>query len=177
MVKRISQKEIEDLYVKWNTPEKVKAHCKAVSDVAVKMAEELNKNGYSLDLSLIKGTGLVHDVARIYDNHDQIGYEILTEMGYEDEAAIVKVHMKYPKYNDIEHLNECDIICLADRVVKENKYVGLDERMEYIINKVPQNHPEIVARILSKKEDTRIILEQIAQIIGKDLDEFLIDNR
>ena len=61
MVKRISQKEIEDLYVKWNTPEKVKAHCKAVSDVAVKMAEELNKNGYSLDLSLIKGTGLVHD--------------------------------------------------------------------------------------------------------------------
>ena len=135
MAKRISKNEIEQLYEKWNTPNKVKAHCKAVSDVGVKMAEELNKHGYNLDIDLIKGTGLVHDVARIYERHDLIGFDILNEMGYCDEANIVKVHMKYPKYNDIKHLNECDVICLADRVVKENKYVGLDERIEYIINK------------------------------------------
>ncbi len=175
MTKRISQSEINQLYIKWNTPDKVKAHCKAVSDVGVKMAEELNKHGYNLDIDLIKGTGLVHDVARIYDKHDLVGCEILTEMGYLDEANIVKVHMKYPKYNDIEHLNECDIICLADRVVKENRYVGLDERMEYIINKVPEGNPDIIERILLKKVETKEVLDQIAQIIGKTLDELFID--
>lgn len=175
MARRISQSEIEQLYIKWKTPDKVKAHCKAVSDVGVRMAEELNKHGYSLDIDLIKGSGLVHDVARIYERHDLIGYEILTEMGYLDEANIVKVHMKYPKYNLIGDLNECDIICLADRVVKENKYVGLDERMEYIINKVPEGNPEIIERILLKKGETKEILDQIAQIIGKTLDELFID--
>ncbi len=175
VTKRITQNEIEDLYVKWHTPDKVKAHCKAVSDVGVKLAEELNKHGYSLDLTLIKGTGLVHDVARIYDKHELIGYDILSELGYMDEANIVKVHMRYPKYNEIEELNECDIICLADRVVKENKYVGLDERIEYIIGKVPDGNPEVIERILLKKEETREVLDKIAQIIGKSIDELFID--
>lgn len=176
VTKRISKCEIEKLYKKWNTPDRVKAHCKAVSDVGVKLAEELNKHGYSLDLELIKAAGLIHDVARIYENHDEIGYRILVELGYEDEAAIVRVHMKYPKFNDVEHLDECDIVCLADRVVKEDKYVGLDERIDYIIHKIPDGNPEVVERILSKKEDTRKILEQIAQIIGKTLDELFIDD-
>lgn len=175
MTKRITQNEIEELYVKWDTPDKVKAHCKAVSDVGVKMAEELNKHGYNLDLDLIRGSGLVHDVARIYDRHELIGYDILSELGYMDEANIVKVHMRYPKYNEIEELNECDIICLADRVVKENKYVGLDERMEYIIGKVPDGNPEIIERILLKKVETREVLDKIAQIIGKSIDELFID--
>lgn len=175
MTKRISQSEIQDLYVKWHTPDKVKAHCKAVSDVGVKMAEELNKHGYNLDIELIKGSGLVHDVARIYEKHELIGFDILSEMGYEDEANIVKVHMRYPKYNEIQNLNECDIICLADRVVKENKYVGLDERIEYIIGKVPEGNPDVIERILQKKVETREVLDQIAQIIGKTIDELFID--
>ena len=175
MTKRITQNEIEELYVKWDTPDKVKAHCKAVSDVGVKLAEELNKHGYNLDLALIKGTGLVHDVARIYDKHELIGYDILSELGYMDEANIVKVHMRYPKYNEIEELNECDIICLADRVVKENKYVGLDERIEYIIGKVPEGNPEVIERILLKKEETKDVLDKIALIIGKTIDELFID--
>ena len=175
MTKRISQSEIQDLYVKWHTPDKVKAHCKAVSDVGVKMAEELNKHGYNLDIELIKGSGLVHDVARIYEKHELIGFDILSEMGYEDEANIVKVHMRYPKYNEIQNLNECDIICLADRVVKENKYVGLDERIEYIIGKVPEGNPDVIERILLKKVETREVLDQIAQIIGKTIDELFID--
>ena len=175
MTKRISQSEIEQLYIKWNTPDKVKAHCKAVSDVGVGLAEELNKHGYNLDIDLIRGSGLCHDVARIYEKHEIIGADILNELGYEDEANIVKVHMKYPKYNEIENLDECDIICLADRIVKENKYVGLDERIEYIINKVPEGNPEIIERILLKKEETKDVLDKIAQIIGKTMDELFIE--
>lgn len=170
MSKHISEREVNQLYEKYHTPDKVIAHCRAVSDVAVKLAEELNKHGYSLDLDLIKGTGLAHDVARTEDKHAQVGFEILKALGYDEEAEIVKVHMTYPQYNPLDKLNECDIVCIADRVVKENQYVGLDERIDYILNKA-KDSPEVQEKILQKKEETRILLDQIEEKIGKSLDE------
>lgn len=172
MTKRISDGEIKNLYREYHTPDKVMAHCRAVSEVGVKLATELNKHGYSLDVGLIRGAGLVHDVARIQDSHDIVGYEILKKLGYDDEAEIVRAHMKYPKYNPVDKLNECDIVCIADRVVKEDRYVGLDERIDYILNKAPDS-PEVRERILKKKEETQKLLDEIAQIIGKGLDELL----
>lgn len=167
--KRISQREINKLYADWATPDKVKAHCKAVSDVGVKLGEELNKHGYSLDLSLIKGAGLAHDVARTKERHDLIGWDILEKMGYKDEADIVKVHMRYPKFNDVDNLNECDIVCLADRLVKENKYVGLDERIDYILDKA-KDSPEAIEHILKNKKEIGALIDDIEKVIGVTLD-------
>lgn len=175
MKNRITKDEVNQLYEEWHTPDKVKAHCKAVSDVGVKLAEELNKHGYKLDIDLIRGSGLAHDVARTSEKHAEVGYKILSDMGYYDEADIVRVHMTYPQYNSVEKLNECDIMCIADRVVKEDRYVGLDERMEYIINKIPQGNPEVVKKILSKKAETKVLLDDIAKVIGKTLDQLFLD--
>ena len=169
MTKRISTEEIDKLYREWNTPEKVKAHCRAVSDVAVKLGRELNRCGYSLDINLIRGAGLVHDVARTKERHDLIGYEILNDMGYRDEAEIVKVHMRYPKFNDVERLNECDMVCLADRLVKEDKYVGLDERFDYILEKAKDSQ-KAVEQILKNKEEIRLLIDRIEKVIGISLD-------
>ena len=60
-------------------------------------------------------------------------------------------------------------------MVKENKYVGLDERIEYIIGKVPEGNPDVIERILLKKAETKEVLDEIAQIIGKTIDELFID--
>jgi len=168
LTKRITKEEIEKLYDSWKTPDHVKAHCKAVADVAVKLAGELNKHGYRLDLDLIRSSGLIHDVARTSENHAEIGSRILEDMGYHDEAAIVKAHMTYPKFNSVENINECDIVCLADRVVKEDKYVGLDERIEYIINKAPKEE-EIVNRILISKKKTQKFMDDIEKVIGRSM--------
>lgn len=175
--KRISIEEINTLYDKWETPEHVKGHCKAVSDVAVRLAKELNKNGYSLDIELIERTGLVHDVARIYDDHAQKGYEILSELGYMDEAQIVRVHMMYHIYNHVEKLNECDMICLADVLVIENKYVGLDKRIEYIYNKAKKRDPEKAKIIFLEKADIEVTISDICRVIGKSFDELFDDLR
>ena len=176
MTKRISEAEITELYKKWHTPDKVKAHCRAVSQVAAKLAEELNRHGYNLDVDLIRGTGLVHDVARTEDEHALVGYGILKIMGYMDEAEIVRVHMTYPQYNSVDKLNECDIVCIADRVVKEDTYVGLDERIDYILKKA-EGKPDVQKKILKKKEETRILLDEIGEIIGKSLDELFAESR
>ncbi len=170
MNKRITIEEIQSLYKEWDTPEHVKAHCRAVADVAVKIATELNKNGYSLDLDLIRGAGLAHDVARVHEHHDEIGYSILAGLGYADEAEIVRTHMHYPAYSPLDKLNECDMICLADRIVIEDKYVGLEDRIQYVINKA-QAVGERRERIYNNMSKGKIVIEHIEKCIGKTLDE------
>lgn len=174
MTEHISTAEIKKLYDTWHTPSKVIAHCRAVARIGVRLAGELNKHGYSLDLELIRATGLVHDVARTAGKHDLVGFDILKDMGYDEEANIVKVHMSYPEYNPVDKLNECDIVCVADRVVKEDRYVGLDERIEYIISKT-DGSPEIRRKILNKKEETAKFLLDISKIIGMTVDELFAD--
>lgn len=172
--KRISEEEVNKLYVEYKTPEHVKAHCRAVTDTAVKLAETLNKHGYSLDLDLIRGAGLAHDVARISDKHWEIGADALEALGYDEEAHIIRVHMFYSPFNPVDKLNECDMVCLADRLVKEDRYVGLDERIEYILDKAP-DRPEIVANIMARKEETEKLLEDISDVIGQSVDSLFSD--
>lgn len=172
MNKRITKEEIEKLYLKWKTPKHVIAHCRAVASVAVTLGRELNKNGYSLDLSLIRGSALAHDVARVEEEHALKGAEILEGLGYCEEAAIVRVHMTYPRFHEKDQIDECDLVCLADRLVREDRYVGLEARMEYIMNKAPVSE-EIKAHIMEGKARTKSFIAQIESVIGRSIDSLL----
>ena len=117
MVHRISEKEVERLYEEYQTPEHVIAHCREVTRVACGIAEHLNLHGYHLDVDLVRGAGLAHDVARTSDEHWNVGADILQELGYESEAEIVRNHMFY-NFDCIDCLCETDMVCLGDRLVK-----------------------------------------------------------
>lgn len=175
MAKRISTKEIEALYSQFHTPPHVIGHCRAVTEVALSIAEALNEHGYHLDLELIRGAGLVHDVARTFDEHWNVGADALEALGYEDEAAIVREHMFY-QFNPVDKLNETDMVCLGDRLVKEDHYVGVDERFQYIMDKAPKEK-KIHDRLISKREEMRSLLKIVETIIGTSIDERLKDTQ
>jgi len=168
MTKRITEAECEALYEEYRTPPHVIAHCRAVSYVAYEIARLLNQRGMNLDLDLIKGAGLAHDVARVQEKHWEVGADILAARGYTDEAAIVRVHMNYP-LNDFAHLNETDMVCLGDRLVIEDHYAGLDQRFDYIINKAPHK-PEIRSHLLEIREENRKLILEIEAVLGQTLD-------
>lgn len=169
MDKRISREECEELYKEYGTPAHVIGHCRAVCHVALTIAEKMNENGANLDLALIEGAALAHDVARVEDDHGGVGAKILEARGYYDEAAIVRVHMRYD-LNGFDNLNETDMVCLGDRLVKEDKYVGLDERIQYILDKVPRKSPEAREHILKTKDKTKALLDRIGEYIGQSVD-------
>lgn len=175
-IKRITEKECNMLYNEYKTPVRVINHCKAVTMVAVRIGEELNKHGYNLDIDLIKGAALAHDVARIMDQHWVVASDALLKMGYKAESDIVKVHMTYSHFNSIKNINETDLVCLGDRLVKEDKYVGLDERINYIINKAG-NVPEKTAKILTKKKETKLLIESIEAVNGVTIDELFNEGK
>ena len=172
MRKRITEEEISKLYEEFNTPPNVIRHCQAVTRTAMGIAEALNEHGFSLDLDLVKGSCLVHDCARTLARHWDVAADRLVELGYFEESIIVRNHMTGVGYHDISEVNEQDMIWLGDRLVKEDQYVGIDERFDYIIDKarsmgVPEAH---FAKIEESKQDMKRLMDQIAEAIGQSID-------
>ena len=64
-----------------------------------------------------------------------------------------------------------DMIWLGDRLVKEDEYVGIDERFDYIIEKARKMGAEDhVKDILASKADMQRLLDQIEEVIGQSVD-------
>ncbi len=173
MKKRISIEEGKRLLEEYGTPEQVRRHCLAVCRTASLIGRELNRNGYHLDIALIEGAAITHDIARAEDRHWERGAEIVRELGYEDEADIIFAHMNYIKYSPIERINDSDVVCIADRTVREDRFVGLDERIEYIIDKARSNGltEEKAESIRKSMQASRIYLDELEKIIGMSLSD------
>ena len=75
-------------------------------------------------------------------------------------------------YHDIKDITEQDLIWLGDRLNKEDKYVGIDERFEYIFDKARKfgATEEHMADILKSKKRMQHLMDQIAEVIGCDID-------
>lgn len=168
---RIDDKLIEKLYREYGTPEHVKKHCFGVTDCALKIAKALNENGYELDLELIYGAGMVHDMARTSDRHWDVAADKLEKLGFFEEADIVRVHMMPAEYSPIDEISEKDMVCLADRLVKEDEYVGIDERFDYIIDKARKNGMTDNTKIIENKAKMQRCLDEIEAKIGRKIDD------
>lgn len=126
------------------------------------------------DLALTEAAGLLHDMARVEENHWDVAADFCLALGMEEEAKAIRVHMQYEFTADAWHLTEADLICLGDRLVLEDHYAGIDERMDYIIAKA-ERRGQMHARgaILKKKEETKILLRQLEERIGMSLDDLM----
>lgn len=170
--KHPSREECFALLKEYNTPPHVIRHCVKVTETALKIGSALNSKGMQLDLGLIQGAGLIHDIARVEDKHWEIGADIALNLGYEEEAAIIRVHMFYNCNPNGEEINETDIICLSDRMVKEDEYVGLETRMQYILDKFKGNQ-EATERISERIKDNKSMIRKIEKIIGTSIDSLM----
>lgn len=171
--KTLTQEDCFHLLKREETPEKVIRHCCKVSEVACLLGEALNQQEMNFDLDLIRVSGMLHDIARAKEEHWIVGADILSSMGYHREAHIIKHHMNHTPTTRLELLTELDLICLADRTVLENKFVGLDERMDYVLNKA-KSHPDVIAIILAKKTITEDIIRKIEDKVQMTLEELVL---
>lgn len=175
---RPDREECYQILRDFDTPPHVVRHCEAVCDVAMKVGKELNKYGFDFDLDLVQAAGLVHDVARVEDKHWDVGADLMLSKGYQDVADIVRVHMYYPAFSDIDDATETDLVCLGDRTVLEDQYVGLTDRIEYIIGKIrgqkgTADYQAHVDRLRGKMMDSQRFIDGVERVTGKTLDEIV----
>lgn len=102
-------------------PQRVVLHCQAVAATASEIAQRLG-----MDVNLAECAALLHDIARIYPNHPQVGASWLDELGYPTIAEIIRQHHDHTG----EHLDVSAIVYLADKLVIEDKPCTLAERFE-----------------------------------------------
>lgn len=164
--------QCKKLWEKYQTPPHVIGHCKEVSRVATLLAKTLKEHGVDLNVPLVQSAGWLHDIKRVEEAHWEKGAQIAKELGYDDIADLILVHMSYRIDGEKKEITELDLLCIADRTVLEDKFVGLDLRMDYIIKK--SNHDlQTEERIRKSFAQTRHFLEYIEQIVGRSLDEIM----
>jgi radical SAM family uncharacterized protein len=165
---RLDDETCRKLYKEFGTPEHVIRHCRAVSDAGARIARALNDAGGDFDVELVRVSGLAHDVMRTKENHGEAIADILTERGYAEEADVVRDHMHYD-FSDSGQITETDILCLADRLVQEDHYAGIDIRIDYLIHK-PGETRERTAIMLEKKKDTIAFMQTVERRMGRTID-------
>lgn len=169
-----NKEQCELLLKEYNTPTHVIAHCNEVCRVAVSLAIRLNQVGYNINVPLLEASAKLHDIARVHEKHETVGALFLESKGYDEVAAVVAKHTKYLKYNDLENIEEIDLLCIGDRTVKEDTYVGVDERMEYIKQKaIRMGRGKFVEGIEKSKMDLKKYINDIEKKIGISLDNLM----
>lgn len=169
---QLSREDCFALLLTHGTPDHVIRHCTAVCETALKLGYALNQKGYQMDLVLLQAAALLHDIARVEERHWDVGARIARELGQSQVADLIQQHMTHTVDALQYQIRELDLLCLADRMTREDEHVGLRARMNSILERY-QGQPEIEARIRGHLEENRQIKHFIEEILGETVEELL----
>jgi len=123
-------------------------HSLKVAKVALFLSSELNKKGQRIDLGLVEAASLLHDITkttslRTKEDHCITGYHLLKEIGYERVGVIVAQHVWPSKTGDGSCVSEEEIVNYADKRVRHNAIVPLEERFNDLKKRYGRNEESI----------------------------------
>jgi uncharacterized protein len=147
---------------------RVIAHCKAVSNLAVKFANSCKKRGLDVDVKLVEVGALLHDIGRskTHDvNHAIVGVEIAKSLNLPDSiVSIIERHigggitvdeaktLGWPVKDYLPATLEEKIVTYADKLIEGLKVVPIEKTLLKLSLDLGENHPAI-ARIKSLHEE------------------------
>ena len=161
--------ECEQLWDLYATSPETRAHCRAVSRVAVLLCDKLNalrSEDTLLDRRLVEGAALTHDVGKGMKRHDAVGGEWLAIHGFDDAAEIVRQHSDLALLSG-DPITEKEIVFLADKLVRGTIPVSLDDR--YGEKLALYGHvADARTSILGRRKRGRAVLRRFQEELGLD---------
>ena len=119
-------------------------HVQTVAAIAYWFAVRLRKNNVFVDAILTHRAGLLHDLDKLSPNrlarkHGKAGAEMLVTLGYPEVAQIVGSHViAAPDQVTLKSL-EAELVFFADKLVKHNQIVSVEERFADLAARYPGN--------------------------------------
>lgn len=153
---------ILDIY---NVPENIIRHCRKVSQVSVEISRSLGSAGYELDESALKAAAMLHDMARKEKSHARAGEKILQDIGYAKVGSIIGSHTDI-EVDDKETITESEILYLADKLVREDQVISIEERFEQSLDKYEHN-PDVLKKIKNRRDAAYSIIKKIEAATGR----------
>jgi len=149
----------------YNVPENIIKHCRKVSEVSVEILQSMDNTQNKLDGCALKAAAMLHDIAKNKENHALAGEIILKEIGYEHIGSIIGSHTDV-EVDDKGRITESEILYLADKLVREDKVISIDERFKQSMNKY-QDNPEILKNIEKRRDAAYKVIRKIEAATGK----------
>jgi len=121
--------ECLQLYDMYGVPREVAGHCRAVARVAEVLAARLNRRSGApaLDLPMIRGAALTHDIGKGGRHHEIVGAQRLAAHGFPFAAEVALEHFDMALPPDAP-IDEKTVVFLADKLVKGESFIPLEER-------------------------------------------------
>ncbi|GAB4338305.1 MAG: HDIG domain-containing protein [Desulfobulbaceae bacterium] len=131
----------------------IRRHSIVVARVALLLVDGLHAHGATPpDRSLAAAGALLHDIAKtpcLRDrcDHAAEGARICEELGYPEVAAIVRDHVILREHDPVRRgqgiFTGEEIIYYADKRVRHEEVVSLDERLAYILEQYGNGDPRL----------------------------------
>ncbi len=146
-------------------------HANAVAAIAQALAGALTRSGIHLDVCLIRAGALLHDLAKGEKNHAAAGAVLLRALGFERVSEIVAAHTDLP---DFDIVDERAVVFLADKLVRSDQHVSLDERFAPALHRFRDDPGALAAAQRRKQTALRVALE-IERMIGASIENLLCE--
>jgi uncharacterized protein len=147
---------------------KVIAHCKAVSDLAVKFAKACKNKGLKVDVNLVEIGALLHDIGRSKTHdvtHAIVGVKIAKSLNLpEPIVSIIECHigggidadeakkLGLPVKNYFPVTLEEKLVAYADKRIEGSRVVSIEKTIEQFSRTLGNGHPAI-ERIIRLHEE------------------------
>ncbi|MDR0853510.1 MAG: TIGR03960 family B12-binding radical SAM protein [Clostridiales Family XIII bacterium] len=151
----------------FGTPEHVQRHCIAVWEIAMNISSELGRAGHPLDAKVITYAALLHDVARTSEHHEVVGADFVKPIS-EAASDVIRQHMTLQFPEKVSEITEAEVVALADRMVKEDTFIGFEARMRELLARY-SDKPEVVERVTRNMEKTGGFIREIERFVRKDI--------
>ena len=140
------------LEAEYGTPERVRRHCAAVGETALELAANIP----GIDTELLSAACELHDLLRGERDHPRAAAEVLRRRGWLRLARVIGQHHDCDPRGPI---NEEKLLFLADKLVREDRRVTLDERFRRAAEKCAA--PEAAAALERRKKAAYDIMARI----------------
>ena len=147
------------------------AHSRMVGRVARALAQAAQSAGAAVNPELALAGGLLHDVAKGQADHPAAGAALLQDLGFAAMAPLAAQHMDID-INPGAPLSEAELVHLADKLVKADHRVVLDQRFEDKMARKGES-PEARAAIQRRWDLARTIAGRVEAVLGMGLEDCL----
>ena len=162
-----SHKECISLLKETETPHNIFLHVRKVQGIALFIADAFQKNGYGVNIELIRAAALLHDIKKYHEvikkctKHEREGGIFLSEKGYPEVAKIVMAHDTSRIFDGFKSWEE-EILYYSDKRVIHDKVVSVVSRMKDGVKRYPHEKENVI----KLQEPLIAFEEQIFKKIG-----------
>lgn len=162
--------ECEAILATRPTSDSLRQHGRAVTAVARTIAARLAARGVAIDLNLVLAASLLHDIAKGQPGRAETGAALVEGLGYLIVAEVIRQHAAMTF--DGTTPNEAAIVFLADKLVRRDRRVSLEERYQPTFERF-RDQPEALAGARRRYETACTILAVVERKARATIDTIL----